>query len=115
MKRPLAYVTAPWTGDEIDNRDRAAVYCRAVYDAGYSPICPVLFQPAFLKNDVPQEVRDKRDMANELLRRCKLLVVCGPMADDEVKEDIALAKHMHIFATTLDGVVTVDGTAKRKN
>ena len=115
MKRPLAYITAPWTGDEIENRDKAARYCRAVYDAGYSPICPVLFQPAFLKDDVPQEVRDRTDMANELLRRRKLLVVCGKSADDEVKADIALAKHMHIFATTLEGVVSVDGTARETN
>ncbi|MDO4961372.1 MAG: hypothetical protein Q4E57_05920 [Eubacteriales bacterium] len=112
MKRPLAYITAPWGDDGIKTRDLAARYCRAVYDAGYSPVCPVLMYPAFLKDDVPQEVRDRTDMSNELLRRSKLLVVCGKEPDDGVRADIALAKHMHIAATTLEGVMVVDGTAR---
>ena len=114
MKRPLAYITAPWGTDEIDNREKASRYCRLVYDAGYSPVCPVLMYPAFLKSDVPQEVRDRTDMSNELLRRSKLLVVCGKGATDEVKGDIALAKHMHIAATTLEGVMVVDGASKKE-
>ena len=114
MKRPLAYITAPWGDDEIDNREKAARYCRHVYDAGYSPVCPVLMYPAFLKHDVPQEVRDRADMSNELLRRSKLLVVCGKVSTDEVKGDIALAKHMHIAATTLEGVMVVDGASKKE-
>ena len=42
MKRPLAYITAAWSGSEIENAETAARYCRQVYDAGYSPICPLL-------------------------------------------------------------------------
>lgn len=34
MKRPLAYITAPWKGDITDNAEQAAQYCRAVYEAG---------------------------------------------------------------------------------
>ena len=44
MKRPLAYITAPWSNSQYENAENAAAYCRQVYDAGYSPICPVLFQ-----------------------------------------------------------------------
>lgn len=40
MKRPLAYITAPWSENEFENTENAAKYCRAVYDAGFSPICP---------------------------------------------------------------------------
>ena len=43
MKRPLAYITAPWSENEFENTENAAKYCRAVYDAGFSPICPTLF------------------------------------------------------------------------
>ena len=43
MKRPLAYITAPWSNSQYENAENAAAYCRQVYDAGYSPICPVLF------------------------------------------------------------------------
>ena len=44
MKRPLAYVTAAWRGDECEITEQAAKYCRIVYDAGYSPICPMLYR-----------------------------------------------------------------------
>ena len=43
MKRLLAYITAPWSNSQYENAENAAAYCRQVYDAGYSPICPVLF------------------------------------------------------------------------
>ena len=48
MKRPLAYITAPWSENEFENTENAAKYCRAVYDAGFSPVCPTLFLPLFL-------------------------------------------------------------------
>lgn len=37
MKRPFAYITAPWSENEFENTENAAKYCRAVYDAGFSP------------------------------------------------------------------------------
>lgn len=109
MKRPLAYITAPWSGDSPENTVNASKYCRAVYEAGYSPICPILVQTTFLKKEVAQEYQDGRDMAHELLRRSRILVVCGTKITDDVQEDIALAKHLRIAATTLDGILTVDG------
>ena len=55
MKRPLAYVTAAWRGGECEVMEQAAKYCRIVYDAGYSPICPMLYLPLFLNDAVPEE------------------------------------------------------------
>ena len=69
MKRPLAYITAPWSNSQYENAENAAAYCRQVYDAGYSPICPVLFLPTFLKDEIPQEHKDGLDMARDYLRR----------------------------------------------
>ena len=77
MKRPLAYITAPWSNNQYENTENAAAYCRQVYDAGYSPICPVLFLPTFLKDEIPQEHKDGLDMARDYLRRSHVLVVCG--------------------------------------
>ena len=34
-KRPLAYITAHWSDNEYENTERAAKFCRAVYDAGF--------------------------------------------------------------------------------
>ena len=44
MKKPFAYITAVWKGGEFTVIDQAAVYCRKVYEAGFTPICPVLYQ-----------------------------------------------------------------------
>ena len=107
MTRPLAYISAPWGDNNLENATAAAAYCRAVYEAGYSPLCPVLFMPAFLKGDAPAEVKDRREMSDELLRRCRILIVCGDEVNDEVKSDIALAKHCRIACTTLAGVLSV--------
>ena len=50
MKRPLAYITAAWLGGDSENAEQAARYCRAVYEAGFSPICPPLYLPLFLND-----------------------------------------------------------------
>ena len=114
MIRPLAYIAGDFSSDELDAKAVAARYCRQVYEAGYSPICPILFQPYFLKPKKAQEYKDGRDMANELLRRSRILVVCGDAESDEVLADIALAKHLHIAATTLDGIVAIDNKKGKK-
>ena len=76
-KRPIAYISAAWSGNRTADRERAALYCRQVYEAGYSPICPNLFLPTFLHESIPQEHKDGLDMAREYLRRSRLLVMCG--------------------------------------
>lgn len=109
MKRPLAYITAPWSNDHYENVETAASYSRLVYDAGYSPICPVLFLPTFLRDEIPKEHRDGLDMARDYLRRAHVLVVCGHGVDETVKNDIATAERLRITATTLDGILAVKG------
>ena len=42
MVRPLAYITANWSDNEFEAKSTALRYCRKVYDAGFSPICPRL-------------------------------------------------------------------------
>ena len=91
MKRPLAYITASWYGGDSENAERAARYCRAVYEAGYAPICPALFLPLFLNDPVPQEHKDGLDMARDLLRRSRVLVVCGHTITESMKNDITVA------------------------
>lgn len=114
MRRPLAYITAAWSGDEYEDTDRAAWYCRSVYDAGFSPVCPVLFLPLFLHDDVPEEHKSGVDISRDLLRRAHVLVVCGSNIDEAVKNDIAVAARLGITATTLDGILTVKGHGRMK-
>ena len=112
MKRPLAYITAPWGENEYETTENAARWCRQVYDAGFSPVCPRLFLPLFLKDSIPQEHKDGIDMARDYLRRARVLVVCGGKADETVKNDIATAERLRITATTLDGILTVKGQGR---
>ncbi len=112
MKRPLAYITAPWGENEFENTENAARWCRLVYDAGFSPVCPLLFLPLFLKDSIPQEHKDGIDMARDYLRRSRVLGVCGGKVDETVKNDIATAERLRITATTLDGILTVKGQGR---
>lgn len=107
MKRPLAYITAAWSGDEYEDTDLAARYCRAVYEAGFSPVCPTMYIPLFLNDAIPEEHKSAIDMGRDLLRRSHVLVVCGGEVDEDVKNDIAVAARLGITATTLDGILTV--------
>ena len=115
MKRPLAYITASWSVSQYENTKNTAVYCRQVYDAGYSPVCPVLFLPTFLEDEITQEHKDGLDMARDYLCRSHVLVVCGHGIDETVKNDIATAERLWITATTLDGIVTVRGQGRGKH
>ena len=80
-----------------------------MYEAGYSPICPILLTARFIHDGIPQEHKDSLDMARDYLRRSRVLVVCGKRVDETVKNDIATAQRLHITATTLDGILTVKG------
>ena len=104
MKRPLAYITAAWLGGDSENAEQAARYCRAVYEAGFSPICPPLYLPLFLNDAVPEEHKSGIDMGRDLLRRSHVLVVCGHTMTEAMKNDIAVAQRLGITATTLEGM-----------
>lgn len=113
MKRPLAYITAAWGDCPEDNMKLAAKYCRSVYDAGYAPICPMVQNTLYLRDAIPQEHRDGLEMAKDFLYRSTLLVVCGNIVDDTVKNDIAMASRLRETATTLDGILTVKGKGRK--
>lgn len=107
MKRPLAYITAVWSSDCEADRSQAAKYCRTAYEAGFSPVCPLLYLPLIINDAIPQEHKDAIDMRRDMLRRSHVLVVCGEGMDEDVKNDIAVAQRLNITATTLEGIVTV--------
>ena len=102
MRRPLAYITAPWGDNEFENTETAA------------PVCPLLFLPLFLKDEVPLEHKDGIDIARDFLRRSHVLVVCGDTVDEAMKNDIAVAERLRITATTLEGLLTVKGQGREK-
>lgn len=90
MKRPLAYITAAWCGDPDTDMELAARYCRMAYEAGFSPICPILYLPLFINDAIPEEHKNGIDMRRDMLRRSHVLVVCGGEVDEDVKNDTRL-------------------------
>lgn len=112
MKRPLAYITAAWCGEPGTDTEMGARYSRMAYEAGFSPVCPVLYMPLFINDSVPEEHKAGIDMRRDLLRRSHVLVVCGGDVDEDVKNDIAVAGRLGIAATTLDGILAVKGLGK---
>lgn len=115
MKRPLAYITAAWSGDFDNDSKQAARYCRAVYEAGFSPVCPMLYLPLIINDAIPEEHKSGIDIGRDLLRRSHVLVVCGNGISEDVKNDIATAGRLNITATTLDGIMTVLGQGRAKD
>ena len=59
-------------------------------------------------DDIPSERKDAMDMAKDILRRCRVVVVCGKEISDGMMEEIALAKHLGIVQTNLEGIEKVD-------
>ena len=112
LKRPLAYITAAWCGEPDTDTEMGARYSRMAYEAGFSPVCPVLYMPLFLNDSVPEEHKAGIDMRRDLLRRSHVLLVCGGDVDEDVKNDIAVAGRLGIAATTLDGILAVKGLGK---
>lgn len=115
MKRPLAYITAAWSGNHDMDIKQASQYCRAVYEAGFSPVCPLLYLPLILNDAIPEEHKSGIDIGRDLLRRSHVLVVCGDGMNEDMKNDIATAGRLNITATTLDGILTVKGEGRAKD
>ena len=106
MRKPMAYITAAWTDNEFEVTETAAKYCRKLYEAGYTPVCPPLYLPLFLCDGVPQEHTDGIDMARDMLRRARVLVVCGSIVYENVKNDIAITPRLKISTTTLEVILS---------
>ena len=88
MKRPLAYLTAAWSGEPDVDMELAAHYCRLTYEAGFSPICPLLYLPLFLNDSVPEEHKAGIDMRRDMLRRSHTLIAVSYTHLDVYKRQV---------------------------
>ena len=68
-------------------------------------------RPRIQSPQVP--ARDAVRIGRDLLRRSRVLVVCGHTVTEAMKNDIAVAQRLGITATTLDGILTVKGQGRR--
>ena len=110
--KPWAYVTAAWSTDRSRAKRFAKRYCRKLYEAGYTPICPLLSLPEIINVSTADEFKDYIDMSEDMLRRSRILVVCGTAVDETVLTDIAIANRFHVASSTMRGVISVDKSKK---
>ena len=82
-------------------------YCHKVYELGYVPICPRLSLPQYLSEDVPEEQRAMSQISQQLLRRCRMLVVCGGEITAAMAGEIGAAEKLKLICTTLDGLAKI--------
>ena len=109
-QRPCAYISIPWSGNILEALQMAEDACRSAYEAGLTPRCPKREFMRFLDVNIPQELKDLKDMSHNILRRCSILVVCGKTMDEDVMEEIAIAKRRGIATTTLEGILIDKGS-----
>ena len=107
--KPWAYVTATWDLDKRKSKRAAIRYCRKLYEAGFTPICPMIMLPEFLNIEDAIERKDKKYMSEELVRRSRIVVVCSEQQNEVVTSDIAIADRFKIPVTTLMGILDVVG------
>ena len=102
MNRSFAYVCAP--NNESRNSKKLRDYSRELYDLGYLPICPAMMFSQFLISDVPEERENAAEMSLDILRRCRVVVVCSNDITEDMEKEILLAKRIGIVTTTLAGI-----------
>lgn len=111
MNRSFAYVCAP--NNEGSNSKKLRDYSRELYDLGYLPVCPTMMFSQFLISDVPEERESALEMSQDILRRCRVVVVCSNDITENMEKEILLAKRMGIVTTTLAGIRKISQHTKK--
>ena len=103
----FAYVCAPYFANSRETGERLRRCSLALFELGYIPICPNLMFTRFLRESIPQQRDARHHMAQQILRRCRVLVVCGDAVTEEMESEIMLAKRLGIVSTTLMGLQAI--------
>ncbi|MBQ2935903.1 MAG: hypothetical protein IJD96_06700 [Lachnospiraceae bacterium] len=102
---PRAYVTAAWSSNRFEAEEEARKYCQVLVKHGYIPICPVLAFSGIFAEENADAHKLQKEMEEDLLRRARLLVVCGNRINEEVKDDITIAKKAKLIVTSMEGII----------
>lgn len=103
MEKAFAYICAP----EDAGARLLARYCRKVFELGYVPICPKQVTNSYLSLQNPDECKEYHATARQLLRRCRMVVVCGSETSSTMSAEIGIAEKLNLICTTLDGLAKI--------
>ena len=80
------------------------------YELGYIPICPRFGFVPFLDESNAEDQQGLAQMSMLLLKRCRMVVVCGSEVTDNMNTEISTADRLHIICTTLEGLIQIKET-----
>ncbi len=103
LEQALAYVCC----SAEEGKTKVQRYCRKIYELGYVPICPQYSFSPFLDDGDAEDMQAMRRMSHQILRRCRMVVVCGKETTGTMNTEISMADRLHIICTTLDGLVQI--------
>lgn len=103
MEQALAYVCCA----SGESRTKVQKYCRKIYELGYVPICPQFGFAPFLDESEAEDQQALNQMSYLILKRCRMVVVCGREVTGTMNTEISMADRLHIICTTLDGLIKI--------
>ena len=93
MEQALAYVCC----SAEEGKTKVQRYCRKIYELGYVPICPQYSFSPFLDDGDAEDMQAMRRMSHQILRRCRMVVVCGKETTGTMNTEISMADRLHII------------------
>lgn len=103
LEQALAYVCC----SAEEGKTKVQRYCRKIYELGYVPICPQYSFSPFLDDGDAEDMQAMRRMSHQILRRCRMVVVCGKETTGTMNTEISMADRLHIICTTLDSILLI--------
>lgn len=80
--------------------DVFAVVRKVLSDVGYS-------SEGILDEGEAEDLQAYNRMSHLILKRCRMVVVCGKEVTGTMNTDISTADRLHIICTTLDGLIKI--------
>ena len=62
---------------------------------------------SFLDEGEAEDLQAYNRMSHLILKRCRMVVVCGKEVTGTMNTDISTADRLHIICTTLDGLIKI--------
>ena len=90
VRRRRVYVCHPFRDDPVGNAAKVADICRSLTDAGFAPIAPQLYLPAFVDEATQRE--EALSLCLELLDVCDEVRVYGDRVTDGMRAEVRHAE-----------------------
>lgn len=112
-KRPLAYVCAPENKENDIQSIVTREYCKTLFKHGYTPIAPYLLFSQFIDPAIPEQRNDLSIMNKVLIRKSRIMFVCGDIITDDMKNEMLYARDIGLTVVTIDSIEKIEKYLKK--